>query len=263
MIEDRHKIGKKIKEFRKRAGLSQLELEHKVGLASGTISRIENNGVNPTKETILKIIEVLNLRTYEAASLFNLEVQDFPRIVTIARKLSTSLNIDKVLQSAVNDITYELNLLSAVIFLIKENKVYSVALNQSPLASLFLKYIPMKFTTLSVSLETDKDNYIVKTILNRKNYYSQFVSDFAMPALSKRLSDGAQKLTGTKSGISLPVMYEDNCIGAVVFFKSYIDDFSNELKILEAFTGNIGVAVVNAQEYGKLLEEIKLLRSKN
>jgi len=58
-------LGNKIRVFRKLKGFSQLELELAVGLSTGTISRIENNDINPPKETILKISKVLKLNGLE------------------------------------------------------------------------------------------------------------------------------------------------------------------------------------------------------
>lgn len=58
-------IGRRIKFFRKRANISQLDLEFEIEASSGMISRIEGNMVNPTKETITKIAKVLNLNKFE------------------------------------------------------------------------------------------------------------------------------------------------------------------------------------------------------
>ncbi len=54
-------LGQRIKYFRKRSGLSQLELEAAIATSAGSLSRIENGDVNPTKETLEKIGQALNL----------------------------------------------------------------------------------------------------------------------------------------------------------------------------------------------------------
>lgn len=54
-------LGNRIKYFRKRSGMSQLELETLIGTSSGSLSRIENGEVNPTKETLDKIASALRL----------------------------------------------------------------------------------------------------------------------------------------------------------------------------------------------------------
>ena len=58
-------LGNKIRVFRKLKGFSQLDLELSIGASTGTISRIENNDINPTKETIHRIAKVLKLNNIE------------------------------------------------------------------------------------------------------------------------------------------------------------------------------------------------------
>ncbi len=58
-------LGQRIKFFRTRAGLSQAGLEVEAGLPFGTISRIETSYINPLKETISKISQVLKLNSIE------------------------------------------------------------------------------------------------------------------------------------------------------------------------------------------------------
>lgn len=58
-------LGKKLRFFRTRAGVSQQEIENEIGLSSGTLSRIENGETNPTKETLFKIIKLLKLGKLE------------------------------------------------------------------------------------------------------------------------------------------------------------------------------------------------------
>jgi transcriptional regulator with XRE-family HTH domain len=55
----------RLKYFRIRAGLSQMQLELEIDAAFGSISRFESGKVNPTKESILKISKVLNLSDRE------------------------------------------------------------------------------------------------------------------------------------------------------------------------------------------------------
>jgi transcriptional regulator with XRE-family HTH domain len=70
-------IGQKIKYFRERAGMSQLDLEVAIDASTGSISRMETGKVNPTKETLISIVDVLDIKGHEAASLFNLDIQEF------------------------------------------------------------------------------------------------------------------------------------------------------------------------------------------
>lgn len=60
-MTDEHTLGRKLYAFREDRKLSQSRLEVEAGLSFGTISRIENGLVNPTKETLVKISEILKL----------------------------------------------------------------------------------------------------------------------------------------------------------------------------------------------------------
>ncbi len=64
-------LGRKIYLLREERGLSQSKLEVEAGLSFGTLSRIENGVINPTKETIGKIAKVLNLLDDEYNYLFS------------------------------------------------------------------------------------------------------------------------------------------------------------------------------------------------
>jgi transcriptional regulator with XRE-family HTH domain len=91
-------LGRRIKYFRKRAGLSQLELEAELGASSGYISRVESGKVNPNKETIAKISSVLNLRPTEINYILNLGYDDVSEedIQNAEKTFSTLLNSEKV-----------------------------------------------------------------------------------------------------------------------------------------------------------------------
>lgn len=69
--QDNH-YGEKIKLFRKVRKVSQLELESNASLAFGTISRIENGKINPTKETLFKIASVLKLEKDDVIEMFGI-----------------------------------------------------------------------------------------------------------------------------------------------------------------------------------------------
>lgn len=65
-------IGDRVKFYRLRLEMSQLEVESKAGLSTGTISRIESNQISPSKETLFKIGLALNMEAKEIAYIFGL-----------------------------------------------------------------------------------------------------------------------------------------------------------------------------------------------
>ncbi len=62
-------LGLRLKYFRTRARVSQLDLEISIGSAPGSLSRIESGVNNPTKETIYKIANRLQLNFLEISYL--------------------------------------------------------------------------------------------------------------------------------------------------------------------------------------------------
>jgi transcriptional regulator with XRE-family HTH domain len=82
-------VGQKIKYFRQRAGLSQHEFETLLDASPGSVSRIENDQTNPTKETLKRIATELELSDPEKLDLFEL-VSLFPTEVEIAAAIEES-----------------------------------------------------------------------------------------------------------------------------------------------------------------------------
>lgn len=69
-------LGQKVKLFRNLKGISQFALELEIGLATGSLSRIENNAINPTKETLFKIASSLSLNPFEIMYLLDIHSKE-------------------------------------------------------------------------------------------------------------------------------------------------------------------------------------------
>lgn len=255
-----HAVGQKIRYFRKRAGLSQLDLELEIEAAQGSLSRIENGEVNPTKETILKIIEKLNIKGVEAISLLGLKTLNLAKIIEVSRKFSNNLNIDQVLQNSVNEIAYELNLLAAAIFIIENNEVYSKTFTQTWFSELIYKLFPNSFNKIHAPLVPTSKNMIVRTIIENKSFYIKDFRSCTIDAFSKKISSIFEQIIGFKSGITYPLIINKKTIGAMLYVKNYEDDFYIEKPVLKAFTDHIAVAIDNAQKYQELQNELKKLK---
>ena len=91
-------LGEKIRMFRKRAGISQSNLELEIDASFGSLSRIENDQTNPTKETLMKIAKVLNLREDEISYLFQIRdpeisEEDIENIIKVSDKLFEEIKV--------------------------------------------------------------------------------------------------------------------------------------------------------------------------
>jgi len=61
-------IGKKIKFLRKRSGMTQKDLAHKLDKDFQAVSRMENGNVNPSSFIVKKIADVLDINVSEIFS---------------------------------------------------------------------------------------------------------------------------------------------------------------------------------------------------
>ncbi len=59
---DKKEIGKQLKYFRQKAGLTQAELAEKINIHEKQISKIETGVHFPTFDNFIKILEVLNIK---------------------------------------------------------------------------------------------------------------------------------------------------------------------------------------------------------
>lgn len=259
-MTDSRILGDKIRHFRKRAGLSQFQLEIELGAAPGTISRIEAGKVNPTKETLLKIVDVLKLRSFEAAVLFNLELDELPKIVQLTKKISSTLDIEKLVQVVVDEVVYDLGLFGGMIYLIEGEYLHAKALTNTWYTKLVFELLPTPIATLRSKLTEHTDNLVIQCINEREIKFARDIKELSRHAIPDWISDFVQKLNGTKYNICLPLIYNDNAVGAVSFSKNKEENFDLELSVLKNLADYIAVAVVNALKYKEMQEEINRLK---
>ena len=62
------KIGKKLKEARKRLGLRQVDVAEKAGISVNYYATIERNQENTTVETLKQILKVLKIKSSKVLS---------------------------------------------------------------------------------------------------------------------------------------------------------------------------------------------------
>lgn len=259
-MTDSRILGDKIKHFRKRAGFSQFQLELELGAAPGTISRIEAGKVNPTKETLLKIVDVLKLRSFEAAVLFNLELDELPKIVELTKKISSTLDIEKLVQVVVDEVVYDLGLFGGMFFLCDEETIYVQTLTQTWYTKLVFELLPAPLHTLTTKIKDNPENVIVKTIVERKPIFAQYIKELSKNIIPDWISDFVQKVNGTRAIVLFPLIVSEQVVGVVAFSKDKEENFDLEFNVLKNLADYIAVAVVNALKYKEMKEEINRLK---
>jgi len=60
-----NKIGKKLKDARKKLGLKQFDVAEKANISVNYYARIERNEENPTLETLERVLKALKLKSSE------------------------------------------------------------------------------------------------------------------------------------------------------------------------------------------------------
>lgn len=101
----KNSLGNKIRFFRKRAGLSQFNLELAIGASAGMISRIENGMVNPKRETLKKISKELSLNEYEKNYLYGAFAEPVTKYEAerILKDIQQHMNKDEVMGYIVDE----------------------------------------------------------------------------------------------------------------------------------------------------------------
>lgn len=263
--KESYDLGHKIRHYRMRSGMSQFELEVKIGAASGSLSRIEHGMVNPTKETLSKIINTLKLKPSEIAELLGLSLYTTEELILAINSFSASLNLEVMLQAAV-DVMFDLfpNYNGGVIFLINQdqNKLYSKTVSNMPFIDLIFKMLPGKFSELEVPLQGNQ-NLIAKTTNNGEIYESKDILDFSRGYIPNVIANAICKLTKFKYGITMPLLYQNKLIGSVAYTKRVSEAFTNEEKhLLTLLNNQIAIAIKNAEEFTKIKLELQNLKQK-
>ncbi len=252
-------IGKKIKKYRLRANMSQMELELAIESSFGSISRIEAGKVNPTKETLQKIIKTLDIRPFEASQLLGLDQEPYLHVLYASKEFMSSLILDKVLQNAVNIISKELKLLGVIIDIVKGDELWNATFTQSWYTDLMNKVMGKPHNSFFIKMKDYPDNIGVQCVTEQKVKKIKHVRDLGRGFLPLPVCDILNKIGGVKSGIAFPIISSGGqSLGVIYFGKNVEDDYESERYILQAFTDAVAIAIENAQKYEDLKKKVKI-----
>ena len=255
-------LGSKIKRFRTQRNLSQLQLENEIDASPGSISRIESNKTNPTKETLIDIAYALKIDTSEIASLFGIEFPQLNDLIDLTNEVSLNLNVNEVVDKVVNNLVLKMGYIASAVFLIKGDKLYTRGITYSNISSKFMRYIPNgNVSFMRFKIDNHPENLIVKAIKENKPQLTNISRDYIVPLLPVPIANWIQKITGDKSSLLMPLTPNGRPIGAIVYTKKFTDDFSRDMKNLEIFTKQIAIAIQNAMRHEKLKEEVVKLKN--
>jgi len=236
-------LGQKIRNFRKRAGMTQMDLELAVGMANGGISRIENGKVNPSKETLLKIGNILKLNSQEMGELFGITTKEEPKLKVMKDILFIILeylgkNISET--DLVNfcqqmlqilDKYININWIAISLSLADVDKNY-IQLKYIPefIFSEFLRrYLLPESSFRKLTLLDNEPTLTKQAVLENKIYINSDITRFTVPPLFYRTAKLIQLASQTKSMIVIPICIRDKVTAVFNFaIEKKIEEYTNE-----------------------------------
>jgi transcriptional regulator with XRE-family HTH domain len=235
--------GELIKSYRNEKGLSQLDLEVGIGAAFGSLTKIENGKINPSKETIYKIIDFLELSPAHALKLFNIDMSFFGRIIANMHKLASVKDLKEVMSIALNDVREQLGLAGGAFYLIEGGELHLKALSSAVSTSIVTKIVKEPFKLLRPSLEHHQENLLIQAVSKNEIVITDSLYEMLRPQMSKWLSDRAQKITFTAEIIGIPIVANGRVVALITYGSSLKNQFKFELDLLKAFAAEIGLAL--------------------
>lgn len=189
---------------------------------------------------------------------------DLEIISDVSSSMLDTLALNKLLNNAISKIVKKLNLLGGLVFLVEDNVLYPRTVAGGQRAVQFLRLIGQPITSLRLELNAKySDNLIVKSVLTKTPQVSAKVEDFTKHLLSSNAAGIAQMITGTKSGIVLPILHGDDTIGGVYVAKSTKGEFQAEMPLLKLLCHHLGIAITNARLYESMENLSKELEERN
>lgn len=239
--------GKTIKAIRTRLKISQLEFENILGLANGSLSKLEADKKSPSKETILKIINTFNITAYESFLLMNISMSKIADIIDLINRMNLDQTERKVAETAANNIPKILNLLGASVNLLYKDDLKSEAVT----LEWYSKYLPSvlsePFKTFTLSTVNSKTNLLIKSVNENIITSGKYLADFTFPYLSHTKANTLQKEIGIKSVLCVPLTVRQVKIGCILYAKGTDVAIVDEVPLLIAFSRSVAIKIYNVR----------------
>jgi transcriptional regulator with XRE-family HTH domain len=261
-------LGQKIRMFRQRAKMAQLDLELEIDAAPGSISRIESGKVNPGKETLLKIIKALNIDSTDAAAFFNLNIgENFLKLLTVTQELNKAADMNGLLKLITSKLVAYVKIdLAAIILWDEKKQVANIANATFPELPRYLieKAVGKKVEEIVIDSEDEeqRQNLCIQCVLNNKLYIVDEMYPMVRPFLSKPAAFALQKATGMKHALLAPLVFENHKVGLLGLVWKDDSITPAEQLMVKIFADQVAVAVYKTLEYERLKKRVAQLEAK-
>ncbi len=250
-------LGEKIRNFRKRAGKSQFELETAIGAANGTVSRIESDQVNPTKETLFKIAEALTLTGLETAELFGIESVKLETSNSSLQRAGTNgFDISDLLDLTTGQWVKLLGVDYAVIWIWDEDeqKITVKSMFVPPKARTLVEKAVGKIAEsieLHMTDPVEKNNHYLVALETERILATRDITDISNTVIDEKLAQIIQGILGMKMAVTIPLIMNKKKLGVLGLIWKH-DVFTKQDHIMmETFANQISITIYNTL----LLEE--------
>lgn len=234
-------IGEKIKLFRKRASISQFELEMRLGMSPGCLSRIESGKVNPQKETLVKIVDLLKLNDIESAYLFGLRMDAFPKTLGLINEISYIDDVDLVFSKAVNELAEVMGFVICAAFLLKEDCLWGQAYARTKPSVIAMNMVGRPIKDLWITEKKDKGNALLRTALDNKVVQTGDFYNIGRGTVARSIMIAISKLARIDDAVVVPLEIRGKSIGSLLCVKPKTEDYSYELPILKAIATQLAI----------------------
>ncbi len=255
---DKFSIGQKIRKFRKRSKLSQLDLEIEINASPGSISRIESGDTNPTKETIHKISEVLKLSPEELAVLFGIElskniseIENHEAIMANYKKninpyaFILEMDLNNTLESILDELDKMGFIYTAIYLKQQDNELYQLKKARVSENSLSFANEILEKEIYEVEYTIADKTLVTHAILTGQIQTSEELFELLFPHLGNIYS--LQSSIDTKLMIALPLKINSTVIGCITFQSKEKELSGKQIESLIEFASNSASAIYTAE----------------
>jgi len=265
--QEYYKLGQKIRNFRIRSGKSQMELELEIGASAGSLSRIENGEVNPTKETLFNIAGAMKLESNEVIDLFGINISEFEDLRKntynqdlLSKELETIYQINnsflgitdiqELCDTLVRKMVKHINVSYSTIWLWNSEfeRLHLKAVN-APNRALQLgeELIGIKISSIYLNANDPNTlkNHILNSLLEDKENLTYDFYDFSRPLLSRVQAKIFGPIMNMKLAIHLPLIINGERLGAFGIIWNKKDISNEERKLITDFSHQVAMAIYN------------------
>lgn len=245
------KTGELIKKLRKARKISQFDLELAIEAGFGSLSKIERGQVQASKQTLARITRALKLPPHEVIALYGIDLSCYRDVISSINKIYAQTNLQDCLQTIVNEINNNLNLVGTAIFLIESDMVRFKTTSQGWYTEKLLGILGKKIESISFNLSSQTPSPQVQAALSKQLVLTQSLYEAVAPNIDKTLADIISALVGIEVIGFLPIIPGDSVnqepLGVIGFAvnKSHIVD--EILPLLYGYLDSAALAISRFQ----------------